>query len=184
MDNNKESTEEAVIGGGCFWCTESVFQRVKGVSSVVSGYAGGASKNPTYDEVCSGKSGHAEVIQITFDPKEVSFEELLQIFFRVHDPTTLNQQGNDVGTQYRSVILYNNDKQKETAEKVKEEVNKAKVYSDPIVTEIAPLATFYSAEDSHQNFYNENTSHGYCNYVIKPKLDKFYKLFKSRVKQA
>ena len=166
-------TELATYGGGCFWCTEAVFQRLNGVKSVVSGYAGGKNPNPTYEEVCTGTSGHAEVIQIEFDPSKISYESLLDIFWVAHDPTTLNRQGADVGTQYRSVIFYHNDRQKEAAEKSKKAA--ASQFKDPIVTEISPLPKFYKAEAYHQNYYNNNPNAGYCRVVIRPKLDKLVK---------
>ncbi len=164
--------ELATIGGGCFWCTEAVFQDIKGVSSVVSGYSGGHVENPTYKEVCGKMTGHAEVIQIEYDPEVVSFESLLEVFWTTHDPTTLNQQGADKGPQYRSVVYYHDDNQKETASKSKAEVA-TKLWSDPIVTEVAPLINFYPAEKDHQNFYKLNGSfHGYCTVVITPKVAK------------
>jgi len=165
-----EKLEKATFGAGCFWCVEAVFQRIKGVKSVVSGYAGGTKPNPTYDEVCTGETGHAEVIQITFNPKEISYEKLLDIFWESHDPTSLNRQGADVGTQYRSVIFYHNEKQKKIAEKSKESV--AKIFDKPIVTEIKPLKNFYPAENYHQNYYNRNKYAPYCLLVIRPKLKK------------
>ncbi len=164
------ATELATFGGGCFWCTEAVFQRIDGVKSVASGYAGGKRDNPTYEEVCTGQSGHAEVIQIAFDPQKVAFTDLLDIFWLAHDPTTLNRQGNDRGTQYRSVIFYHDGKQKVAAEAAKKSA--APQFSDPIVTEISPLPKFFKAEGYHQNYYNLNPNKGYCTVVIKPKLDK------------
>lgn len=170
-----KNLEIATIGGGCFWCTEAVFQKVKGVEKVVSGYAGGnAPGKPTYREICSGLTGHAEVIQITFDADVISYEDLLIIFMTTHDPTTLNRQGADKGTQYRSVIFYHNDHQKEIAEKVIKEVQP--YYDDKIVTEISELPIFYEAEDYHQNYYNNNQDAGYCSFVIAPKLVKLRKL--------
>jgi peptide-methionine (S)-S-oxide reductase len=163
----------ATFGGGCFWCTEALFERVKGVKSAVSGYAGGAKDNPTYKEVCSGLTGHAEVIQVQFDPKEVSYETLLEIFFDTHDPTTLNRQGADEGTQYRSAIFYHDDAQKQTAEKVKKAA--ASNYKDPITTEIVPLKKFYVAETYHQDYFVKNPNAPYCAFVIRPKLQKFLK---------
>lgn len=182
MDKNKENLELATFGSGCFWCTEAVFQRVKGVEKVVSGYSGGKIKNPTYREVCSGLTGHAEVIQVSYNPEVVSFRELLEVFWKTHDPTTLNRQGNDVGTQYRSVIFYHNEEQKKLAEHYKLELEKEAIFSKSIVTEISPLTEFYEAEDYHQNYYNDNTNQPYCGYVITPKLEKFEKIFKDRVK--
>lgn len=162
--------EKATFGAGCFWCVEAVFQRIKGVTSVVPGYAGGKTDNPTYKQVSSGTTGHAEVAQITFDPTKVSYEKLLDVLWQAHDPTTLNRQGNDVGTQYRSVIFYHDEKQKAAAEKSKREAQKG--FDAPIVTQIEPLKKFYVAEDYHHNYYNENTSQPYCQFVIKPKLKK------------
>lgn len=162
--------EKATFGAGCFWCVEAVFQRIKGLTQVVPGYAGGTKENPTYEEVCTGLTGHAEVAQITFDPSKVSYERLLEIFWQAHDPTTLNRQGNDVGTQYRSVIFYHNEKQKLAAEKSLREAQK--LFDKPIVTEIKPLTKFYLAEDYHHNYYNNNTFQPYCQFVIKPKLKK------------
>lgn len=174
--------EQITLGAGCFWCVEAVFQRMKGVESVVSGYAGGHTTNPTYESVCSGKTGHAEVAQITYNPEEVSFEEILEVFFKTHDPTTLNRQGNDVGTQYRSAIFYHNDEQKEIAEKIKQELDQSGAYPNPIVTEITPLDTFYKAENYHQDYYNNNGGAPYCSFVIKPKVDKFEAVFSDKVK--
>lgn len=171
------AVDVAVFGGGCFWCTEAVFQRVKGVIKVESGYSGGFVKNPAYREVCNGTTGHAEVIKIEFNPGEVTYKELLKIFFLTHDPTTINRQGNDVGTQYRSVIFYQDEEQKEAAEYVKAEIEKGNYFSKPVVTEILPFVNFYKAEDYHQNYFNNNTSQPYCTYVIVPKLEKFEKLF-------
>jgi peptide-methionine (S)-S-oxide reductase len=166
--------ERVTFGGGCFWCIEAVFQRLKGVKSVASGYAGGKVENPTYDAVCTGSTGHAEVVQLTFDPKTISFDKLMEVFFAAHDPTTLNRQGGDHGTQYRSVIFYENDAQKAVAEKAKAAA--AKEYPDPIVTEIAPLTKFYKAEGYHQNYFNQNGSKNpYCSVVIRPKLTKLLK---------
>ena len=172
-----DNMEQATFGGGCFWCTEAVFQRVDGVEKVVSGYSGGQIKNPSYREICTGRTGHAEVIQITFNPEKVSYSELLEIFFNTHDPTTLNRQGNDVGTQYRSVIFYHNEKQQETANRVKEKLDEAGIWDDKIVTEISPIENFYIAEDYHQNYYNNNKNQPYCRIVITPKIEKFEKVF-------
>ncbi|MEM3068468.1 MAG: peptide-methionine (S)-S-oxide reductase MsrA [Nitrososphaerales archaeon] len=162
--------ERATLGAGCFWCIEAVFQRIKGVKSVISGYSGGKVENPTYEEVCSGKTGHAEVVQITFDPKVISYGEILDIFWKVHDPTSLNRQGQDEGTQYRSIILYHDEEQKRIAEKSKAEVSKN--FDKPIVTEIRPLTEFYKAEDYHQDYYNRNRNAPYCRLVINSKLKK------------
>jgi len=183
MENvNPENLEIATFGSGCFWCTEAIFERLKGVHSVVSGYAGGKVKNPTYKEVCTGTTGHAEVSQITYDPKVISFDELLEVFWKTHDPTTLNRQGADVGTQYRSVIFYHNDEQKKLAEHYKDELDKSGAWKDPIVTEISPLTNFYKAEDYHQNYFANNPTQGYCSFVIAPKVEKFEKVFKNKLK--
>jgi len=172
---NHNQLEIATVGGGCFWCTEAVFQKVKGVEMIVSGYTGGtAPGKPTYREICSGLTGHAEVVQITFDPEVLSYHDLLVIFMTTHDPTTLNRQGADVGTQYRSVIYYHNDLQKKLAEEVLVELTNT--FDDPLVTEISPLVIFYEAEDNHQNYYRSNPNLGYCNYVISPKLTKLRQL--------
>lgn len=176
--------EIATLGGGCYWCMEAVFQRLEGVEKVESGFSGGHVKNPTYKEVCTGTTGHAEVIHITFDSTKVSFAEILKVFFTMHDPTTLNQQGNDVGTQYRSAVFYHNDTQKKTAEEIISELNKAHVYPSPIVTEVSKFDAFYKAEDVHQNYYNDNKSQPYCAYVIQPKVEKFEKVFKDRLKKG
>ncbi|MDH7603571.1 MAG: peptide-methionine (S)-S-oxide reductase MsrA [Melioribacter sp.] len=175
--------EIATLGEGCFWCSEAIFQRIKGVIKVESGYSGGNFPNPSYEDVCTGKTGHAEVVQITFDPSIISYKELLEIFFSTHDPTTLNRQGADVGTQYRSVIFYHNDEQRKIAEKLKEELNKSKIWENPIVTEISPFKNFYKAEDYHQNYYNNNSYQPYCSFVISPKLEKLKKYFKNKLKK-
>jgi len=169
-DKNKEQLETAIIGGGCFWCTEAVFEKVDGVKEAISGYAGGKNPNPTYKEICTGLTGHAEVIKILFDPAKISFREILEIFGDAHDPTTLNRQGADVGTQYRSTIMYLNESQKQAAEKWKIQLN-AKL-QDPVVTEIVPAPKFYEAEKYHQDYYKKNPNQGYCNFVIRPKLKK------------
>ncbi len=174
----------ATFGEGCFWCTEAVFQRLKGVVKVESGYSGGDTIDPTYNEVCSGTTGHAEVTQITYDPEVISFEELLEVFWKTHDPTTLNRQGADRGTQYRSVIFYHDDEQKKLAEEYKEELDKSGAFNDPIVTEISKFGKFYKAEDYHQDYYNNNPNQGYCQYVIVPKLEKFEKVFKDKLKES
>lgn len=174
--------ETAVFGGGCFWCVEAVFQELKGVSRVESGYSGGHVKNPSYREVTTGKTGHAEVVKITYDPEEVSYEKLLSVFFKTHDPTTLNRQGADVGPQYRSVIFYNTENQKEVAERIIEKLNQENVYPDPIVTEVSPLKNYYEAEDYHQDYYDENPNKAYCTFVIQPKLEKFRKVFSEDLK--
>lgn len=162
--------EKATFGGGCFWCVEAVYERLPGVQSVVSGYAGGTKPNPTYEEVCTGKTGHAEVAQITFDPTKISYDQLLEMFWQAHDPTTLNRQGADVGTQYRSVIFYHDEKQKAAAEKSKAAAQKA--FDDPMVTEIVPLKQFYPAENYHQEYYRNHQNAPYCTFIIKPKLKK------------
>ena len=173
----------ATFGTGCFWCTEAVFQDIKGVYTAVSGYSGGHVKNPTYKAVCDGTTGHAECIKITFDPAEVSYAKLLEVFFMVHDPTQLNRQGNDVGTQYRSVIFYHSDEQKNLAMSAKEALEREKAFDKPIVTQIVPAETFYPAEDYHQEYYNNNgNSNPYCTMVVKPKVDKFKKAFKDIIK--
>jgi len=181
--DSMKDLELATFGAGCFWCTEAVFLNVKGVSKVVSGYSNGKVKNPTYREVCTGQTGHAEVTQITFDPSVVSFEELLEVFWNTHDPTTLNRQGADEGTQYRSGVFYHNEEQKKIAEAYKKQLEASKVYKDPIVTEISPLTSFYPAEDYHQNYYALNSSQGYCQYVIRPKVEKFKKQFPTKLKK-
>jgi peptide-methionine (S)-S-oxide reductase len=179
--NNKE-LDTALFGAGCFWCVEAMFQRLDGVVKVESGYAGGHALNPTYKEVCTGTTGHAEVCRITFDPKEISYETLLSIFWQTHDPTTLNRQGNDVGTQYRSSIFYYNDVQKQLAEKYKTELNASGAFSSPIVTEIIAVSNYYPAEDYHQNYYNQNSEQSYCQFVIAPKVEKLEKVFKDKLK--
>jgi peptide-methionine (S)-S-oxide reductase len=174
---------KATFGTGCFWCTEAMFESLDGVQSAVSGYEGGAKANPTYKEVCTGTTGHAECVEVTYDPTKVTYAELLQAFFRSHDPTSLNRQGADVGTQYRSVIFYHNDEQKQLAQTVKDELNKSGAYDKPIVTEISPASTFYVAEEYHQNYFAQNPEQGYCAFVIAPKLDKFRKVFKDKLKK-
>lgn len=174
--------EVATLGGGCFWCVEAVYQDLKGVYEVVSGYAGGRVENPTYQRVCAGTTGHAEVVQVTFDPEVISFEEVLYVFWRTHDPTMLNRQGADVGTQYRSVIFYHDERQKEIAERSKGETDASGLWPNPIVTEIAPFEKFYRAESYHQNYYRENPEQPYCRVVIDPKMQKFRKAFRDRLK--
>ncbi len=176
--------DTATFGTGCFWCTEAVFQELKGVQKVMSGYSGGKVANPTYEQVSTKTTGHAEVVQIVYDPKEISFDELLEVFWKVHDPTTLNRQGADVGPQYRSAIFYHDDEQKQKAEHYKQELDKSGAFNASIVTEISPFKTFYVAENYHQDFYNNNPNYGYCSYVIKPKLDKFRKVFKEKLRNA
>lgn len=173
--------EQATFGGGCFWCTEAQLLMLKGVTKVESGYAGGFTENPTYKEVCSGNSGHAEVIQVTFDASIISYDEILAAFWQAHDPTQLNRQGNDVGTQYRSVIFYHNEDQKAKAVDYKKKLNDERVYDKPVVTEISALTKFYKAEDYHQDYYNQNKTQGYCQFVIQPKLDKFKKVFAEKL---
>ncbi len=174
--------EIATFGTGCFWCTEAVFQELKGVLQVYSGYTGGTVADPTYEEVCSGTTGHAECLQIYFDPSVISFDELLEVFWESHDPTTLNRQGNDIGTQYRSAIFYHDEEQRKKAEHYKAELDKSKAYDNPIVTEITPFSVFYPAEDYHQNYYNNHGSQPYCYLVIRPKVEKFEKAFKDKLK--
>ncbi len=175
--------EKVTFGAGCFWCVEAVFQELDGVESVVSGYTGGENPNPTYKEVCSGLSGHAEVAQITYEPDKITFSQLLEVFWQTHDPTTLNQQGYDVGSQYRSAIFYHSEEQREIAQRFKDELDNSGAWDDPIVTEIVPLTRFYEAEDYHQNYYDLNGAQPYCTYVIKPKLDKLRKVFGDKLKK-
>ena len=173
------------IGGGCFWCTEAIYQRLEGVVSVTSGYSGGTVPNPNYEQVCSGNTGHAECAQIVFDTTKTSLAEVLQVFFKTHDPTTLNRQGNDAGTQYRSVIFYRNDEQKKAAEDIKNGLDKSGAYNSPIVTQIVPFTVFYKAEDYHQDYYNQHkNSNPYCSIVIVPKVEKFEKYFKDKLKKG
>jgi peptide-methionine (S)-S-oxide reductase len=174
---NETKLDSTILGAGCFWCVEAVFQRVPGVKKIISGYSGGQVKYPSYKEVCEGTTGHAEVIKLVYNPAEVSFETLLSVFWQTHDPTTLNRQGNDVGTQYRSAIFYLNENQKNIAEKIKKDLDTSGAFKAPIVTEISAYSNFYEAEDYHQNYYNQNSSQGYCQYVIAPKLEKFEKVF-------
>jgi len=181
-DGMKEKFEIATFGGGCFWCTEAIFERVKGVQEVESGYAGGHVSYPDYKMVTSGTTGHAEVIQITFDPEVVTYLELLEIFFKTHDPTTLNRQGADVGTQYRSIVLYHNEQQNKLAREVLDELDSEGIWSDPIVTEVQAFEEFYSAEAYHQEYFENNPNEGYCRLVITPKLEKFEKVFKEKLK--
>ena len=177
-----DSVQVATFAGGCFWCTEAVFLEVKGVKKIVSGFTGGFVKNPAYREVCNETTGHAEGIQITYNPKEVAYEDLLEIFFATHDPTTLNKQGADVGTQYRSAIFYHSEDQKAKAVNYIQLIEKEKLYPNPIVTQIESAGVFYLAEDYHLNYYNQNKEQGYCQYVIAPKLDKLRKYYKSKLK--
>jgi peptide-methionine (S)-S-oxide reductase len=175
------SQEVATIGGGCFWCTEAVFSELKGVIKVESGYSGGTVVNPNYQQVCTGRTGHAEVVQITFDPKIISYKEVLEIFFTVHDPTTLNRQGADTGTQYRSIIFYHNDQQKKTAEQVIREITNAGLWDGPIVTQLEPLKAFYKAEDHHQRYFENNPAQPYCQVVIAPKVRKFREHYREKL---
>ncbi len=180
---NNNNLKVATFGGGCFWCVEAIFQEVEGVKKVVSGYAGGHTVNPTYYEVCTKNTGHAEVIQITFDLTKIAYQDLLDIFFKTHNPTTLNRQGADKGTQYRSIVLYSSQQQKEIAEAYIQGLNKEKIYDSPVVTEIKELTTFYEAEKKHQDYYSLNKNQSYCMYVIRPKLDKFQKEFKDKLRK-
>jgi peptide-methionine (S)-S-oxide reductase len=175
--------EKATLGGGCFWCTEAVFLELNGVEKVAPGYSGGHIKNPAYREVTTGRTGHAEVIQITYNPEIVSFSEILEVFFITHDPTTLNRQGNDIGTQYRSAIFYHTEEQKQTAEKVIALFEEEKVYDDPIVTEVTPFKAFYLAEDYHHNYFARNKNQPYCQFVVAPKLKKFREIFREKLKE-
>ena len=181
--NKQDNIEFATFGGGCFWCTEAIFSELKGVKSVESGYAGGTVKNPTYREVCTGNTGHAEVIHIGFNPKEISYEELLDVFFATHNPTTLNRQGADVGTQYRSVVFYHNAAQKQKALDFIKALENEHVFDDKIVTEVVPFTNYYKAEDYHQDYFNNNKNQDYCNAVINPKLIKFRKKFKDMLRK-
>lgn len=174
--------EIATFGTGCFWCSEAIFQQLKGVSKVTSGYSGGTVANPTYEQVCTKNTGHAEVVQVEFDPSIITFDELLEVFWKTHDPTTLNRQGNDVGTQYRSVIFYHNEAQKQKAEKYKADLDKSGAWQNPVVTAIEPYENFYAAENYHQDYYKLNGKEPYCQYVIAPKLEKFEKVFKDKLK--
>jgi peptide-methionine (S)-S-oxide reductase len=175
--------EIATLGGGCFWCIDTIFRELKGVEKVESGYAGGRMPNPTYRDVCSGMTGHAEVVQVTFDPSVLSFRDLLGVFFTVHDPTTPDRQGADVGTQYRSIVLYHSDAQRDTAKQVIDELNTNKVWDDPIVTQVVPFTTFYSAETYHQDYYSQNQNQPYCQIVIAPKVAKFRKTYLDRLRK-
>jgi peptide-methionine (S)-S-oxide reductase len=183
-DDMKKKYEIATFGGGCFWCTEAIFDRVNGVIKVESGYSGGHVVNPDYRMVSSGTTGHAEVVQITFDPEVVSFLELLEIFFKTHDPTTLNRQGADMGTQYRSIVLYHNEKQKELTRQVIQELDAEGIWKSPIVTAVKPFDVFYRAEDYHQEYFENNPNQGYCRLVITPKLEKLEKIFSQKLKQG
>jgi peptide-methionine (S)-S-oxide reductase len=169
--------EKATFGSGCFWCTEAVFQQLRGVNSVVSGYSGGHVENPSYEQVCTGRTGHAEVVQVTYDPAEIAFADLLKVFWQTHDPTTLNRQGHDVGTQYRSAVFYHNDDQRQIAEQYKQQLDTAGTFGAPIVTEISPLQNFFPAEQYHQNYFRSNPAQSYCAFVIRPKVKKFEQQF-------
>ncbi|WP_203418280.1 MULTISPECIES: peptide-methionine (S)-S-oxide reductase MsrA [Flavobacterium] len=181
--NKKANLETITLGGGCYWCVEAVYENLDGVKSVVSGFSGGKVANPTYEEVCTGETGHAEVVQITYDKNVTDINEIFKVFFTVHDPTTLNRQGADVGTQYRSVIFYKNEEQKKAAQSIIADLNKAKVYNSPIVTKVEPFKVFYKAEDYHQNYYANNKNQPYCKMVIQPKIEKFEKVFKDKLKK-
>ena len=185
MNNSAENSDDlevVTLASGCFWCTEAVFKRVNGVISAVSGYSGGSVDNPSYDQVCSGRTGHAEAVQVKFDPKIISLEQILEIFWYTHDPTTLNRQGNDVGTQYRSAVFYNSQSQKDIALKIKNDLESKKVYPNPIVTEITPIKNFYHAEEYHKDYYDNNKTVPYCSYVIDPKISKLLTKFSSSLK--
>jgi len=177
-----DSLEMTTLGGGCFWCVEAVYQELQGVQSAVSGYAGGAIENPTYYQVCNGTTGHAEVVQVTFDPNIITFDDILYVFWRTHDPTTLNRQGYDVGTQYRSIILYHSEQQRASAEQSKRDTDASGLWPNPIITEISPFTTLYKAEDYHQNFYRDNPYQPYCRAIIDPKMTKLRKEFRAKLK--
>ena len=183
LSNYTGKKDTATFGTGCFWCTEAIFQQLSGVLKVTSGYSGGHAINPTYKEVCSGTTGHAECLNIIYDPAVITFDELLEAFWQSHDPTTLNRQGNDVGTQYRSVVFYHNVEQKSKTEKYKIELTKSGAWTNPVVTVLEPFVKFYPAEDYHQNYYNNNKGEGYCQFVIAPKLEKFEKVFKNKLRK-
>jgi len=181
-DHISSNPGKATLGGGCFWCLEAIYQELQGIESVVSGYSGGTVVNPTYSQIGTGRTGHAEVVQLTFDPQIISYQEILQVFFSIHDPTTLNRQGADVGSQYRSIILYHDEQQKQIAQSMIENIEAQKLWDDPIVTELTPFTTFYKAEDYHQNYYLGNPQQPYCQVVINPKVAKFRKQFSERLK--
>lgn len=181
-DRQNQNRETATFGAGCFWCVEAPFLQIKGVEEVVSGYMGGTVPHPTYEQVCTGETGHAEVCQITYDPDQISYTELLEIFWTIHDPTQLNRQGQDIGTQYRSAVFFHDNTQKQLAESYKEKLNQANAYDAPIVTEITPASTFYKAEDYHQNYYNENPNQPFCRLVVRPKVEKVKEVFKDKLK--
>jgi peptide-methionine (S)-S-oxide reductase len=178
-----QSLDTITLGAGCFWCVEAIFEQLEGVNSVESGYSGGQVKNPTYKEVCTGNTGHAEVCQVAYDPKVISLVELLEVFWKTHDPTTLNRQGGDVGTQYRSAIFFHNEDQRKLAVEMKEKLNSAGIWKDPVITEIVPFSAFYKAEDYHQEYYFQNTAQPYCTAVITPKVEKFRKVFADKLKK-
>ncbi len=182
MSMQTEKLETATLGNGCFWCTDAIYSRVKGVESITPGFSGGSVKNPSYREVCTGNTGHAEVVRIEFDPSIISYAEILEIFFKTHDPTQLNRQGNDVGTQYRSVIFYQSEMQKKIATEIKEKLEAEKIWDKPIVTQIEAFEAFYPAEEYHDDYYENNPNQGYCRFVITPKVEKFEKVFKKYVK--
>ena len=178
----EKEIKKAILGGGCFWCTEAVYKELNGIIDVVPGYSGGNIKNPAYREVCTGKTGHAEVVQITYDPEIVSYKEILEVFFMTHDPTTLNRQGNDVGTQYRSAVFYHDEEQKKTAEEVVSNFEKENIFDHPVVTEITPFEAFYKAEDYHKDYYERNEDQPYCQFIVAPKVAKFKEIFKDKLK--
>jgi len=181
-ETNSKEPGLATFGSGCFWCTEAVFLKLKGVSAVASGYSGGSVKDPTYEQICGGRTGHAEVVQITFDPKTITYAQLLEVFWRTHDPTTEDRQGNDRGSQYRSAIFYHSERQRQLAERYKKKIDEAQVFKSPLVTEITPFTEFYKAEEEHQNFYGQNPRQPYCRAIIRPKLDKLQKVFGDKLK--
>lgn len=183
-ESSSGKLETATFGSGCFWCTEAVFQRLEGVEKVVSGYTGGHVENPTYEQVCTGLTGHAEVIQIQYDPEKISYTELLEVFWKTHDPTTPNRQGPDVGPQYRSAVFYHNGQQREQAEKYKQKLDAAQIFNGPIVTEITAIEKFYAAEEYHQNYFNENRRQSYCRFLITPKIKKFEAVFRDKLKES
>ncbi len=184
MNDNNNQNQVATLGNGCFWCTEAIFQRLQGLIKVESGYSGGDMANPDYNTVCTGVTGHAECLQLTFDPSKITFRELLEVFWETHDPTTLNRQGNDIGSQYRSVVFYHDEAQKETAEAFITELDKSGFFKKPIVTTLEPFIKFYPAEPYHQQYFNENITAPYCQFVVKPKLDKFKKRFEQKLKEG
>lgn len=181
-DAQSKKSEKATFGMGCFWCSEALFERLNGVTKVRSGYEGGHLDNPSYEDVCTGSTGHAEVIEVTYDPSKIKYEELLEVFWKSHDPTTLNRQGADVGTQYRSVVFYHSDEQKQLAEAYKKELNDTKAFEKPVVTQIAKSSTFYVADSYHQDYFNKNSNQPYCRLVILPKMEKLEKVFKAKLK--